>query len=184
MQIISQLKLFPIQKTICTASPKHFLQYKINMCSLNPSYFFKCCSKFVLPHQNIFLQYKINMCSLNPSYFFKCCSKLDCLYFNMTFLTKQRVKILTVKDLKYLQSYYVLHKLASVHANLLWEGRKSNKGYTYFLKSYKQHYRHYKISLWFIVKYFCLETLFVDFNYVVVKYKLLYFEDKKTAFKT
>ena len=28
----------------------------------------------------------------------------------MTFLTKQRVKILTVKDLKYLQSYYVLHK--------------------------------------------------------------------------
>ena len=34
------------------------------------------------------------------------------------------------------------------------------------------------------IKYFCFKTLFVEFNYVVVKYKLLYFEDKETAFKT
>ena len=99
---------------------------------------------------------------------------IACTSVQLLLLTKQHVKILTLKDLKYLQSYHALHKLASVHANLLWEGRKSNRGYIYFLKSQKQHYRHYKISLCFIVKYFCFETLFVEFNYVVVKYKLLY----------
>ena len=140
----------------CTASPKHFLQYKINMCSLNPPYFFKCCTKS------------------------------DCFYFDTThsFLIKQHVKMLTLKDLKYLRSYHALHKFASVHINLLWEGRKSNRGYIYFLKSQKQHYRYYKISLCFIVKYFCFKALFVQFNYIMVKYKLLYFKDKETAFKT
>ena len=44
MQSLSQLKLFPSLKTICTASPKRFLQYKIKVCSLNPPYFFKCCT--------------------------------------------------------------------------------------------------------------------------------------------
>ena len=31
-----------------------------------------------------FLQDKIIVCSLNPPYFFKCCTKLDCLYFDAT----------------------------------------------------------------------------------------------------
>ena len=43
--LFSQLELFPSEKTICTASPKRFWQYKINVCSLNPPYFFKCCTK-------------------------------------------------------------------------------------------------------------------------------------------
>ena len=91
----------------------------------------------VLLHQNVFCSTRLTYIRWIHHIFWS--TALNCLYIDMShiFLTKQHVKILTLKDLKYLRRYHALHKLASPHINLLWEGRKSKRGYTYFLRNRK-----------------------------------------------
>ena len=91
----------------------------------------------VLLHQNVFCSTRLTYICWIRHIFLS--AALNCLYIDMShiFLTKQHVKILSLKDLTYLRSYYALHKLASPHTNLLWEGRKSNRSYIYFLRNRK-----------------------------------------------